>query len=303
MNRKSRERRDPRSSIRLLITNEHAIFTEPEIGHILAGYKVKCLNILLSNDKRSAICRLYDQSDVYRILNEKGREYLALRNLKPLEPNWIRPAKTIFLYEIPSPVINHSDQEIINTIHYENNNKIKINQLYIIKNQTKYGQSNTIKIILEKEDEVEYAMKQGINIYGLYIPPNMIEREEHIFLKQCFKCFSYEHVTNMCHTNQKCNACGGNHHFNICTNKQNPKCLQCNGEHFANSIKCPKRKDVLKQIRQVKQMNIEATQQKKIWKNPGNYQKQNTQYSKVINYNQQYPKLPKPNYHHKKYAK
>ena len=165
---------------------------------------------------------------------KKNTQHLITNNLKPVEPNWIKPDKSIFIYDVPPQIMNHYEQELITIIKEENPKKFQIGQLYKIINKTTYGQTYTIKLILENQIEAEYIIKNGIHMYALFLHPEHIERKNHIFIRQCFKCFSYDHVANSCHDIQHCNACGGTHHFNLCKQKDQPKCIRCGGNHFAN---------------------------------------------------------------------
>lgn len=61
-----------------------------------------------------------------------------------------------------------------------------------------------------------------------YIPP----------LRQCYKCFQFNHSAKVCRNEQKCSLCSGPHFYKECNVKE-IKCCNCGGEHLAISRDCP----------------------------------------------------------------
>lgn len=50
---------------------------------------------------------------------------------------------------------------------------------------------------------------------------------EHLKLKQCYNCWSFEHIKDECTNNIKCKVCSGDHHHTQCSNDDKPKCSNC----------------------------------------------------------------------------
>lgn len=57
----------------------------------------------------------------------------------------------------------------------------------------------------------------------------------------CSKCCQFDHITEKCTQQVKCNKCNGNHKTTQCKTNLAPKCSACGSEeHLAWSTKCPK---------------------------------------------------------------
>ena len=75
-----------------------------------------------------------------------------------------------------------------------------------------------------------------------------------------------DHITSQCTkpaTYIICSECSQEgHKFNQCPNKATPKCLNCNNSHSTTSMKCPKRKEIIRhQLRKSKQTFSNAVKQ------------------------------------------
>ena len=69
-----------------------------------------------------------------------------------------------------------------------------------------------------------------------------INKEKFETIRQCFKCFKYNHYTNKCSRDTPlCSICSGEHHYKDC-----PDTSASKGAHIAISHQCPVRKQTLK---------------------------------------------------------
>ncbi|XP_069177069.1 uncharacterized protein, partial [Procambarus clarkii] len=114
---------------------------------------------------------------------------------------------------------------------------------------------STMKVTFTSPEEATSATTNGFRCFGLACTPRQITREHYYQLRQCFKCYSYEHFTKSCPSqDQRCSKCAESHHFKQCTSDF-LKCLLCQGHHTAVSAECPNRRQEIQKMTEARQAN------------------------------------------------
>ena len=102
--------------------------------------------------------------------------------------------------------------------------------------------------------EAEKVLKEGLSVKGFILPDWALENEIYTKIRQCMKCYKYDHYSSSCSEPLKvCSTCGNTgHRYNQCTVK-NPsqyKCCICKGNHKAVSGACNDRKKAIREEKQ-----------------------------------------------------
>ena len=184
---------------------------------------------------------VFDTKDeVSSFFNPEVVEKLQESHLKPIPSPDQLHSKAVFITKLRPYVTHNTYENIMKEIN--DNNPVKVNSVFKLENK-KYGTTSTLKLIFDTNESVNYVLRQGIKFFSITVSPDQIRKDEYIHLQQCFRCFSFEHVTRECTTNsQKCNICAGNHHYKDCTMPTRFKCLNCGGLHSSTFVRCPARK-------------------------------------------------------------
>lgn len=67
---------------------------------------------------------------------------------------------------------------------------------------------------------------------------------------QCFRCYSYGHITVQCPNREACGRCSIGHSSKVCLGDQPNKCTLCKGSHKAWDKSCPMKKQEMERISQ-----------------------------------------------------
>ena len=123
-----------------------------------------------------------------------------------------------------------------------------------------------LKIIMSTKEHAKCVIIKGFWIQRISIESQYIQKEKVDNINQCYKCFSFNHVTNKCLcTNQLCSICPEEHNFKECPNKNNIakiKYANCNDNHIAIAKSCPTKKEKIQQLldeeQQKEQQNLQT---------------------------------------------
>ena len=121
-----------------------------------------------------------------------------------------------------------------------------------------------LKITFESTDQADFALKNGFNIGDFRIDSTKIQREDFVQLRQCFKCFHYNHFANKCNKTPLCSVCSKEHSFKVCPDKHNEdkfKCAVCGGPHWAIAASCPTRKAEIRKMKDERKAQTSAPSQ------------------------------------------
>lgn len=107
-------------------------------------------------------------------------------------------------------------------------------------------QQSSCDIVIEV-NAATYKMLMDMQI--LRLPWRECKVFEHIYVKRCYKCLGFSHISKDCKLAQKCSKCGGSHKYSECKSR-NICCANChttndklkakiNTKHHAWSTDCP----------------------------------------------------------------
>ena len=178
--------------------------------------------------------------------------------LKPKPHQQYYTDRTLFAHNIRPYITNYPAIEIIDSIHNQNKD-ILVDSIFVVPTQNNYR--HIIKITFKTTQVLERALVQGLWIKGILIEPQHLSREKTEQIKQCFRCFSFEHVTNKCNSKEQyCSICSEQHNYKQCPyqgNKEKTKCKLCLGNHIAIAKSCPKRKEAIQALNNLKQQQLQ----------------------------------------------
>lgn len=83
---------------------------------------------------------------------------------------------------------------------------------------------NTWNDIVVEVDNTSY--KKLVNKKILNLPWRECKISQHLYLKRCFKCCGYSHISTECKHEQKCSKCAEHHKFDTCTSNS-LCCINC----------------------------------------------------------------------------
>jgi len=165
-----------------------------------------------------------------------------------VEPPILRASRTILVFRV-DPYLYGEDTEDIRRDIESSNDHSKIDEII------KFPNSRTIKIIFSSEKAARLAMERGLIACYLYIPPEDIEKEIHVDLKTCLKCYKInDHTTNECDKASDykiCSICSSKEHTHRQCSSTLKKCLNCGGGHSAMSFSCEMRREAIREQREV----------------------------------------------------
>ncbi len=117
----------------------------------------------------------------------------------------------------------------------------------------KFPRTSTIKITFTQTILAEKCLHTGVKAFSISIPSHQIKPETYVPVKCCMKCYALEqHFTNKCPKPKEfkvCSECSQQGH--VCHQWENAtkKCLNCDEEHSSLAMKCSKRKQIIKEKR------------------------------------------------------
>lgn len=186
---------------------------------------------------------------VNQLFTANMKEKFQSDNLNPKPPSTYYSERTIYAGNIRPFIANSDGKTLIADFNQSNKNMTAVS-IFVIPTYNEYRFK--LKIVLENKDQAERALIEGIRIKGMLIEQQYIQKEKSINIDQCFKCFSFRHLTNKCDSEKQiCSICAGEHHFQSCQHKgksEKVQCINCNGQHIAVAKSCPVRKEKLKEI-------------------------------------------------------
>ena len=117
----------------------------------------------------------------------------------------------------------------------------------------KFPKSKAIKITFSNTTLAQKCTEKGLKAFSISVPAHEIKQETFIPVKCCMKCYTLEsHFTNECPNPGSfkiCSECSeAGHVWHECPNDYK-KCLNCGENHSTMALKCPKRKEIVKNKR------------------------------------------------------
>ena len=202
--------------------------------------KVDVLNIYATTD--GAVLKMQSLDSIHGLLTPEAKESLKGNNLKPMTPQWLNPAKTIFLHRLPAAIVDRDNktikEEIINS-----NTGVEVEFACVIRSMK--SNKRFIKLVLGSPETADNISKKGLRLFNYIVTPETIAQHWQKGLPeidQCYKCYSFDHKTNQCTAKAiACSICNGPHHYKVCE-IETPCCINCKGSHHSASKECPVRK-------------------------------------------------------------
>ena len=152
--------------------------------------------------------------------------------------------RTVLAKRIDKDLFKYSPDELKRDLNANlKERKLKVEVVSVHKVET----HGFIKIQFRSAFEAETAQKHGLFCFGRSLPKFCLQREKFVHVRQCMKCYKYNHSTYKCTYNQQiCSTCGQTGHiYKGC--KGDPHCLNCKGPHKATAGACAERKKRVKE--------------------------------------------------------
>ena len=225
--------------------------TKNDILSILRELQVNASHIKVTRSSDFLIC-CNSSKDVDVIFSEESGKLLLNKKCQTVLLPVQKANRTIFLKNFDESIYEKTDQEIIAEV--KNRNNMTAVEVY------KFPNKKFMKITLESLEQVKQALDKGILLFFVSIPAHSISVENFIDLQVCFKCYAIEnHTTTSCPKDNDykvCSLCAStNHTFRNCNQPNVRKCINCDGQHGALAMRCPFRKDKIKEKRSIQQSN------------------------------------------------
>ena len=111
----------------------------------------------------------------------------------------------------------------------------------------KSGMRKNLKISFTTIEMADKAFSNCFSIGDYRIQARSIMKEDYVYIPQCYRCFSYDHLLKSCPAKEpRCSICSGSHLYRDCPTPKDPKCCVCGQPHIAVSAQCPFRREAVK---------------------------------------------------------
>ena len=220
--------------------------------HSIAPLNIIDVNVVPAH--KCAYVHIGDHAQLEQLLTNEAKEALTEKKFKVIPPITLRSHKTVFVPRIQKFITKTPINKIKLQIE-ENNADCKVSEINIIEGNTNLTRNQVhLKIIFEYVEMANKVKEEGLYLTKNYvIPPGKIYPEELIQIKQCFKCFSLDHITKDCQSpDQLCSYCSDKHFYKNCPVSGDPRqyrCVLCREKHVAVSYSCPKKKELYNRIK------------------------------------------------------
>ena len=217
--------------------------TETELLSLITGKCSEVTPIDCHFTKSFGLVTFCNTEDVEAVLVESIIDQFKEKNIQPIPPKLYNDERTIFITNVKPNVTKSTPQQLIDNFS-QSNGTLKAADIQNLTNDN----SNKIvpKIVLMKKEMVDQAIIKGVWLQKTFLEQKYINKEKFETIRQCFKCFKYNHYTNKCsRDNPLCSICSGEHHYKDCPDTSAKMCINCKGAHIAISCQCPVRKQNL----------------------------------------------------------
>ena len=224
------------------------------MNQIKSSLPINIVDVFTTKD--AAIITLESHSEIDSLLRPEITRELAGFNLQIIPSPMHKSERTIFVAKVRHFVTNTSTDKLMQQINMNNSGKFNVTEIHVIpSNNYKEGMRKNLKITFINVSQAATARAEGFYIGDLKINPESVYKEDFVEIKQCYKCFKYDHFTNQCKAPQAiCSICAGRHSFRNCKDKNNLHCINCDGDHVAISASCPIRRNIVKNLKEERQV-------------------------------------------------
>ena len=183
------------------------------------------------------------------IFNAQNKEYLESQGFRPIMPPELKVKKSVIIQRVEDVIYEKNVVDIGQQLEDHNSwiGEGGISDIY------KFPNSYTLKVTFSMTTLAQKCLETGIKAFGISIPANMIKQETYIPVKCCMRCYVLEqHYTSECPRSKEfkiCSECSDDGHVWHECQSDTKKCLNCNGKHSSMAMRCPKRKEIIKEKR------------------------------------------------------
>lgn len=168
---------------------------------------------------------------------------LQAENFTPQMPLELKANKSVLIFRVYSRIFDHDEREIFEEIEVENEWIGKITEIF------KFPNRKILKVTFDKKVTASKANEMGLLAFSLLMPNHDIKRDTFFSINTWYKCYTMEDNTrNNCPKEQNyktCSDCSEGHAYK--ESKANyKKCILCYGNLSILAMKCPKRKEIMK---------------------------------------------------------
>lgn len=199
------------------------------------------------------------EDDGNRLIHPNMTEKLKQHNLEITIPPDIKAQRSILIRKVPEFVGRHSASELKTELQAQQD-WLQIREVTKIKDYT-----HLFKVECTDVRTATKILEQGLLLFGCYLPPNNMTRDEFVSIQTCFVCYQMEsHSTLNCPSKNKviCSECSSTEHrWQECTNREK-KCINCDGPHRTLAMACPIKKELINKRRQMNQQKEKDKQTK-----------------------------------------
>ena len=227
--------------VRVVIRDHDGSPQKPRFWAVLGEIQVYVNRLI---ETKGAFIVIMSMRNAERMLTNTNKELLRSRGFEAIPPPEMTAGRTLVLRDVdPYITSNFSEDEILDSIT-ECTGHCKV-----IKIPTN---PRMLKIMFVDASETEIA-RFGFNVMNQQFTSESIEKERYVDIRQCLKCYQFDHITKKCPVEGEhtvCSECGAtDHRYTVCTSTVK-KCLNCHGPHRTLAYKCPERKRKVKEIEQ-----------------------------------------------------
>ncbi|MES1921812.1 hypothetical protein MHBO_003347 [Bonamia ostreae] len=141
---------------------------------------------------------------------------------------WHDAKRTFAIYGYPTSV---SEEELTHYAKTELNIELKICNVLNPK-------SEKTTIFVEASEQCDFEALSKLKYFNLGYERCLIAKVRQKILRQCKKCFGFDHTAKNCTNESSCRICTGAHNEKECPEKI-AKCKNCSGKHASDSKICP----------------------------------------------------------------
>ena len=174
-------------------------------------------------------------------------ETLKSKGFEPVPPPELNALKTVVVRDVDPFVTGLSEDILRNCLEQQHKG---ISKVIKIPNNPRM-----LKLTFQTSYGAEQCIKNGILLGQQRIDPKSCEMERYFNIRQCMKCYSFAHVTKSCSHSDEflvCSECAEfGHRFKDCR-ADFKKCILCEGDHRAVAMRCPVRKEKIKELEKKK---------------------------------------------------
>ena len=192
-----------------------------------------------------------NHSEAEKLFNDEISISISNCGGEVILPSELRASRSVLLHRVDKLILENTTDQIKSEI-------LKCNPIFKFCEVVKIGRSDKLKIEFSSSSEAAKCCSSGLSMFYLHIPISNIEQDKFYKIETCFHCYAVEkHLTSDCPIKLEnpnfivCSKCASHSHdFKSCTAQVHDfKCINCNENHNAMAMKCPFRKEALKQKR------------------------------------------------------